>query len=65
MTPEQVAQAGGPVPLDQVLLAQQGSGLGLAIARRLTELHRGTFIVQSEPERGTTVMVNMTKPDSS
>ena len=65
MTPELVAQAGGPVPLDQVLLAQQGSGLGLAIARRLTELHRGTFIVQSEPERGTTVMVNMTKPHSS
>src|SRR5438034_3304453 len=65
MTPEQVAQAGGPVPLDQVLLAQQGSGLGLAIARRLTELHRGTFIVQSEPERGTTVIVSMTKPHSS
>ena len=62
MTPEQVAQAGGAVPLDQVLLAQQGSGLGLAIARQLTELHRGTFIVQSEPGRGTTVTVTLTKP---
>src|SRR6266516_2770268 len=65
MTREQVAQAGGPVPLDQVLLAQQGSGLGLAIATRLTELHRGAFIVQSEPGRGTTVTVTMTKPPSS
>jgi signal transduction histidine kinase len=62
MTREQVAQAGGPVPLDQVLLAQQGSGLGLAIARQLTELHRGTFILQSEPERGTTVTVTLTIP---
>jgi len=65
MTPEQVAQAGGPVPLDQVLLAQQGSGLGLAIARRLTELHRGTFIVESEPGHGTTVTVAMTIPANS
>jgi len=61
MTPEQVAQAGGPMPLDQVLLVQQGSGLGLAIARRLIELHRGTLIIHSKPGRGTTVTVTLAK----
>jgi signal transduction histidine kinase len=61
MTPEQVAEAGGPMPLDQVVLVQQGSGLGLAIARRLIELHRGTLIIHSEPGRGTTVTVSLTR----
>ena len=65
MTPEQVAQAGGPMALDQVLLAQQGTGLGLAIARRLIELHRGTLIMHSKPGRGTTVTVTLTKPPES
>ena len=65
MTPEQVAQAGGPMPLDQVLLAQQGTGLGLAIARRLIELHRGTLIMHSKPGRGTTVTVTLSKPHES
>jgi len=61
MNPEQVAQAGGPMPLDQVLLAQQGTGLGLAIARRLIEVYRGTLTIQSEPGHGTTVTATLTK----
>ena len=61
MTPEQVAEAGGPMPLDQVVLVQQGSGLGLAIARRLIELHCGTLIIHSEPGRGTTLTVSLAR----
>jgi len=61
MTAEQVAQAGGPMPLDQVLLVQQGTGLGLAIARRMIELHRGSLILHSNPGRGTTVTVTLAK----
>jgi len=59
MTAEQVAQAGGPMSLDQVLLVQQGSGLGLAIARRLIELHRGALRIHSAPGCGTTVTVSL------
>ena len=38
---------------------QQGSGLGLAIARRIVELHGGTFSIQSQPGAGTTVTVQL------
>lgn len=35
------------------------SGLGLAIARRLAEVHGGKFLLNSEPEKGTTVRVTL------
>ena len=62
MSREQITQAGAPIPLDQMLLAQHGSGLGLSIAQRLAELHGGTLEVQSQPGRGTTVTVRLPNP---
>ncbi len=35
------------------------TGLGLAITRDLVEMHHGSIIVQSEPEKGTTFIVNL------
>ena len=36
-----------------------GSGLGLAIAKQLVELHRGRIAVESEPQRGTTFVIEL------
>jgi signal transduction histidine kinase len=37
----------------------QGTGLGLPLAKALTELHGGTFTIESEPEKGTSVTLRM------
>jgi signal transduction histidine kinase len=36
-----------------------GTGLGLPFAKRLTELHGGELLIESELERGTTVTVTL------
>ncbi len=64
MSPEQIAEAGNPIPLDQALLVRHGSGLSLTLARRLTELHGGHLQIHSEPGRGTTVTVNLPIPEA-
>jgi signal transduction histidine kinase len=37
----------------------EGTGLGLPLTKALVELHRGTFVIDSEPGRGTTVTVRL------
>jgi PAS domain S-box-containing protein len=39
--------------------AHEGTGLGLPLAKHLTELHDGTLTIQSEPDVGTTVYVDL------
>jgi len=62
MTPDQIVKAVAPTTLDQALLTRHGSGLGLCITKRLTELYQGSFSIQGEPGRGTTVSLRLPKP---
>jgi signal transduction histidine kinase len=58
MTPDQITRIGAHMQFERKFFEQQGSGLGLAIAKRLTELHGGSFSIDSIPEQRTTVQVN-------
>lgn len=57
MTQEQVTALSGRLhPGD---LSTYPHGIGLAVVRRLTELHRGRFSVQSQPNEWTTVEISI------
>ncbi len=55
MSREQISSIGAYMQFDRQLHEQQGSGLGLIIAKRITELHRGEFNIQSSAQDGTRV----------
>lgn len=52
---EYIARIGAYMQFDRKLQEQQGQGLGLVIARRLTELHQGTFTIAPRAGGGTVV----------
>jgi signal transduction histidine kinase len=59
MTSDQIKSVGAYQQFDRKLHEQQGSGLGLTLAQRLCTLYGGTLTITSEPEGGTTVLVDL------
>ncbi|MCB1192682.1 MAG: response regulator [Leptospiraceae bacterium] len=51
MTPIQLKNIGAYLQFDRKLYEQSGTGLGIAIAQKLTHLHKGSFTIESDPEK--------------
>ena len=66
MTAEHIANIGAYMQFDRKFYEQQGAGLGLCIAKRLAALHGGEFLIESEIDQGTTIVVRLRQaaPDS-
>jgi signal transduction histidine kinase len=60
-TAEQISRIGAYMQFDRKLHEQQGLGLGLTIAKRLVELHGGTFSIVSDKESGTVILARFPK----
>lgn len=54
---EHITKVGAYMQFDRKMQEQQGQGLGLTIAKRLTELHGGTLVIQSQRGGGTTSVI--------
>ncbi|MFT9597050.1 ATP-binding protein [Mesobacillus sp.] len=53
--PEKLAKLGEPFYTTK----QNGNGLGLMVTKKIIEEHEGTFYIQSEMEKGTTVTISV------
>ncbi len=59
MTPAQIAATGAYNQFGRMVHEQQGVGLGFIIARRLVELHKGSFVIHSEHNVGTVLHIEL------
>jgi signal transduction histidine kinase len=58
---EKMREIGAYMQFDRKRNEQQGMGLGLSIVKRLTELHGGKLVIQSEPGQGSRVSIRLPK----
>jgi two-component system sensor histidine kinase/response regulator len=59
MTSEQIANIGSYMQFERKFYEQQGMGLGLVISKKLIELHDGSLTIESEPGKGTNVLIKL------
>lgn len=62
---EQITRIGAYMQFDRKMHEQQGLGLGLTIAKRLIELHGGTFSIVSEKDMGAVITAKFPKSRSN
>lgn len=59
MSQEQISGIAALSQFDRSVYEQQGIGLGLVIAKKLVELHDGTFQIESQIQNGTEVVFSL------
>ena len=59
ITREQREQVGAYMQFERLLHEQQGIGMGLITAKKLVELHAGTFTIKSKMDEGTGIIIQM------
>jgi K+-sensing histidine kinase KdpD len=59
MTKEQINNVGAYIQFERSIYEQQGVGLGLVIAKRLVEIHDGSFGILSDEGYGTSVTFSL------
>jgi CheY-like chemotaxis protein/anti-sigma regulatory factor (Ser/Thr protein kinase) len=57
MTPSQIRAIGAFTQFDRELYEQQGIGLGFSIIARIVDVFKGQLTINSEPAKGTTIIV--------
>jgi CheY-like chemotaxis protein/anti-sigma regulatory factor (Ser/Thr protein kinase) len=55
---EKLDSIGALIQFERNIFEQQGVGLGLIVAKRLTELHKGEFTIESQEGIGTTITLS-------
>ncbi len=67
LSPDAIARIGEPFHQERIGDTERsgGLGLGLATVKKLVELHGGTFVITSEPGKGSTFEVRLPVPPTS